>query len=267
MRIFDYIDYRSFTVDSVKSMPKSGRGELLKIAEALGIHTSTLSHVLSGIKQLTLDQACALADYFGLGDLETEYFIKLVEMDRAGTDRFKSVLKLQLAKLKKQSRELSKVVPTKKSLSAEESAIYYSNWFYAGIFTLSSIEGFQTIDSISKHLHLPKRLVNQVVSFLLSTGICVNKGDLIVPGTTYMHLESSSPLVSVHHSRWRQKAIERHPILSEQEMAYSSPMSLSVADVEKIRALVTSLISEVNKIRDPSPCETTYVLNIDWIKF
>jgi transcriptional regulator with XRE-family HTH domain len=72
MRIFDYTDYRSFTVDTVKAMPKSGRGELLKIAEALGIHTSTLSHVLSGIKQLTLDQACSLADYFGLNDIESE---------------------------------------------------------------------------------------------------------------------------------------------------------------------------------------------------
>jgi transcriptional regulator with XRE-family HTH domain len=267
MRIFDYTDYRSFTVDTVKAMPKSGRGELLKIAEALGIHTSTLSHVLSGIKQLTLDQACSLADYFGLNDIETEYFIKLVELDRAGTERFKSVLKQQMAKLRRQGRDLSKVVPAKKALSAEESATYYSNWFYAGIFTLSSIEGYQTVDAISKYLNLPKRLVNQVVSFLLSTGICVTKGDLIVPGTTYLHLESDSPLISVHHSRWRQKAIERHPVLTDRELAYSSPMSLSVADVEKVRGYITSLISEVNKVRDPSPCETTYVLNIDWIKF
>jgi hypothetical protein len=95
----------------------------------------------------------------------------------------------------------------------------------------------------------------------------VTKGDLIVPGTTYLHLESDSPLISVHHSRWRQKAIERHPVLTDRELAYSSPMSLSVADVEKVRGYITSLISEVNKVRDPSPCETTYVLNIDWIKF
>jgi hypothetical protein len=58
----------------------------------------------------------------------------------------------------------------------------------------------------------------------------------------------------------------RHPVLSDRELAYSSPISLSVADVEKVRGYITSLISEVNKVRDPSPCETTYVLNIDWIK-
>jgi hypothetical protein len=44
------------------AMPKSGRGEYLKIAKHLAIHTSTLSQVLSGLKHFTLDQACSHAD-------------------------------------------------------------------------------------------------------------------------------------------------------------------------------------------------------------
>jgi len=55
--------------------------------------------------------------------------------------------------------------------------------------------------------------------------------------------------------------------LSESEIAYSSPMSLSKEDAEKIRKLVIEWVSQVNKIRDPSPCEELYFLNVDWIKF
>lgn len=266
MKIFEFSNYRDFVTKTVRSLPKSGRGELQKIAKHLGIHTSTLSQVLSGIKHFTLDQACALADYFGLNDLETQYLLHLVELDRAGTERLRATLRKQLGQIKEQSRELSAVIPGKRVLLEEEKAIFYSNWFYPGIWALTSIPGYQTRDAISKYFSLPKLLVNSVVSFLVSTGLCLEENGTLRPGTTYVHLEADSPFIGRHHASWRQKAIERHPVLSESEIAYSSPMSLSKEDAEKIRKLVIAWVEQVNKIRDPSPCEALYFLNIDWIK-
>jgi uncharacterized protein (TIGR02147 family) len=267
MKVFEFSDYRDFVTKTVRALPKSGRGEYLKIAKHLGIHTSTLSQVLSGVKHFTLDQACALTDYFGLNDLETQYLLHLVELERAGTERLRATLKKQMIRLKEQSRELSSVVPGKRTLTDEEKAIFYSNWFYTGIWALTSIPGHQTADAVAKYFSLPKLLVNRVISFLVSTGLCVEENGLLRPGTTYVHLESDSPLIGRHHASWRQKAIERHPILSESEIAYSSPMSLSKEDAEKIRKLVIGWVEDVNKIRDPSPCEALYFLNIDWIRF
>ena len=267
MKVYEFSDYRDYVTKTVRSLPKSGRGEYLKIAKHLGIHTSTLSQVLSGLKHFTLDQACALSDYMGLGELETQYLLLLVELERAGTERLRSTLKKQLSKLKEQGRELSKIIPGKRELSGEEKAIFYSNWFYTGIWALTSIPGFQTADAITKYFGLPKILVNQVISFLVSTGLCVEEGGTLRPGTTYVHLEGDSPLIARHHSSWRQKAIERHPFLSESEIAYSSPMSISKQDAEQIRKLIIEWIEQANKIRDPSPCETLYFLNVDWIKF
>jgi plasmid maintenance system antidote protein VapI len=248
-------------------MPKRGRGEFLKIAKHLGIHTSTLSQVLSGTKQFTLDQACSLADYFGLNELETQYLFHLVELERAGTERLRATLKRQLAQLKEQSKNLSAVVPGKRTLSEEEKATFYSNWYYAGIWALTSIEGYQTADAIVKYFGLPKLLINRVIMFLLKTGLCIEEKGLLRPGTTYVHLENDSPFIGRHHSSWRQKAMERHTMLSETEIAYSSPMSLSNEDAAKIRKLVIEWVEQANKIRDPSPCETLFFLNIDWIKF
>ncbi|MGK5083850.1 DUF4423 domain-containing protein [Bdellovibrionota bacterium FG-1] len=267
MKIFDFSNYRDFVIKTVRSLPKAGRGEFLKIANHLKIHTSTLSQVLSGLKHFTLDQACALADYFGFNELETQYLLYLVELDRAGTERLRVTLRKQMAKIKEQSRELSAVVPGKRTLSEEEKAIFYSNWFYTGIWALTSIPGHQTSEAISQYFGLPKLLVNRVILFLVSTGLCIEENGRLRPGTTYVHLEADSPFIGRHHASWRQKAIERHPILSESEIAYSSPMSLSRDDAEKVRKRVVEWVEQINRVRDPSPCETLYFLNIDWIKF
>src|SRR5690242_4991269 len=132
MKILDFNNCRDFVTKTVRSLPKAGRGEFLKIAKHLGMHTSTLSQVLSGLKHFTLDQACLLADYFGLNELETQYLLHMVELERAGTERLRTTLKKQMARIKEQSRALSVVIPGKRKLSEPEKAVFYSNWFYPG---------------------------------------------------------------------------------------------------------------------------------------
>lgn len=222
---------------------------------------------MSGLKQFTLDQACALADYFGFNELETQYLLSLVELERAGTERLRVTLRKQIARLKENSRALSAVVPGKRALSEGEKAVFYSNWFYAGIWALTSVPGYRTLDAIGSYFGLPRSLVNKVSAFLVSTGLCVETDGLLSPGTTYVHLDADSPFIGRHHASWRQKAIERHPLLSESEIAYSSPMSISREDAEKVRRLVLEWVAQINKIRDPSPCEALYFLNVDWIRF
>ena len=266
MKILEFMDYRKYVTQTVRALPKGGRGEFLRIAEHLGVHTSTLSQVLSGTKNFTLDQACSLADYFGLNELETQYLLVLAELERAGTERLRTTLKKQLEKIKEQGKELSAVIPGKRSLSEEEKAIFYSNWFYPAIWALTSIPEHQTLESISRYFNLPKQTVSRVISFLISTGLCIEENNLLRPGTAYVHLESDSPFIGRHHASWRQKAIERHPILTETEIAYSSPMSLSQDNAVKIRKLIVEWVSEVNKIRASSACEALYFLNVDWVK-
>ncbi len=44
-------------------------------------------------------------------------------------------------------------------------------------------------------------------------------------------------------------------------------MSISEADSQKVKQLILKLVLEVNAIRDPSPCEKLYCLNLDWFHF
>lgn len=264
--IFNSDSCQNFIRETIQRMPRQGRGELLRLATYIGVHTSTLSQVLAFKKQFTLEQACLAAEFFGLNELETRYFLLLVNRDRAGTPLLKRNFETQLSELKSKSTELKDLLPQDRPLSQEEKAIFYSNWFYTAIWAQTSIEGFNTRDSLEKYFGLPRKLINEVVQFLLHTGLCVEKKGLLKPGHQYSHLEAGSPLVSRHHANWRIKAMERHPSLSQSELCYSSPMTLSKKDALLIRQRLGEIISEVNKIRDPSPSEELHCLNIDWIK-
>jgi len=61
--------------------------------------------------------------------------------------------------------------------------------------------------------------------------------------------------------------MERHSALTSQELAYSSPMSLSEKDANRVRKKIMELVQEINKIREHSDCDQAYCLNIDWLKF
>ena len=49
------------------------------------MRASLLSHVFRASKSVTPEQACSLAEFLALGDLETDYLVALVERARAGS--------------------------------------------------------------------------------------------------------------------------------------------------------------------------------------
>ena len=61
-------------------------------------------------------------------------------------------------------------------------------------------------------------------------------------------------------------AVERYPRLTQDELAYSSPLSISAADAARVRELLVAAVAAANQIRDASPCEQLYCLNVDWAK-
>jgi len=73
MNIFNYLSYREYLKVRIDALPGGGRGELLRIAKSVGIHSSILSQVFQGHRELTPEQAVAVADYFELTSIETRY--------------------------------------------------------------------------------------------------------------------------------------------------------------------------------------------------
>jgi uncharacterized protein (TIGR02147 family) len=248
-------------------MPKRGRGEYRKIATQLRMHPTMISQVFKGDKHLTREQAVDLCEYFGLPELETDYFLALVDFERAGSKRLTLKIKKQLESLKLRSLKLAARLPVETKLTEEARAVFYSDWSYSGVRLLSSIEGFQNIDQISEYFGIPKTKVAKIIDFLLHQGLCVAEDGKIKMGPKQTHLEADSPLIQRHHSNWRLKAIQRYEKLTEKELCYSGPMSIGRKDFERIREMLTQLIQQTTKIATDSKEETLACLNIDWFHF
>jgi plasmid maintenance system antidote protein VapI len=83
MKIFEFAEYKTFVNQKIKSMPKGGHGQFLKIAKILNVHTTMVTHIFKGDSNLSIEQGLKLANYLGLNELETEYFVALINQARA----------------------------------------------------------------------------------------------------------------------------------------------------------------------------------------
>lgn len=266
MVIFDFSDYKKYCRERIRTMPHRGRGVLRKLAINLKVHSTRLSQILNGSADLSPEQALRVSRFFGLSELETEYFLLLVQIDRAGTEELRKHLIHQLERVSAQQKSVLAVVPHEKALDENSRAIFYSSWHYSAVRLLTSIPEFQNQDRIADHLQIPKIRVRQILDFLISVGLCLEKNGRPVMGPSSTHLEASSPLISRHHSNWRLKALEVHDDLASEELAYSGPMSISKRDQEEIRAILLEAIRKATHRAVASSPEKLCCLNIDWFQ-
>ena len=267
MTLFDFDDYKSYVEAWIMAQPKAGHGQFRKMARALKTSSTIISQVFRGDRDLTLEQASALCDHLSLTELESDYLMYLVILTRAGTIGLRQMAQKKLSQIKRRSQSLKSRIPHDATLGTEARATFYSHWYFSAIRNLVAIPGLNSVDSISSHLDLPRPLVQRIIDFLLKHRLCVESGGKLKVGPKHTHLAASSLLVSRHHANWRFKAVERHGKLTDEELAYTSTMSLSKDAAVKIRRDLLDAIQKIQSQMADSPSETAYFLNVDWIRF
>lgn len=266
-KIYLYESYKDYVNDRLEGMPRRGRGVFAKMASAAQTYSSSISQVFRGDKHLTLEQAAAVADFLSLSDNETRYFLLLVQHARAGSPRLSRLLERELAAIRERENALETRLPAEGRIGDAEAATFYSDWAYSAVRQLSFLPGTQALDAMADRLRLPREKVQEVLNFLLETGLCVEKKGRIQPGPKHTHLPATSRWISRHHANWRLMAMEKHPILSRgSELAYSSPVTLSRRDVLRVRELLAELCEDVRSVVDRSKPEALYCLNLDWFE-
>lgn len=261
--IFESENYKSYVNQWISKQPNKGRGLLSQIAKELGIHTTLLSHTLRGDKNLTTEQAILLAEFMSLPTIESDYFLLLVQIERAGNFKLKQKYQRDLSKIKKEANEVSKRIKSSVELSAEEKAQFYSSWLYSGVRQLSCINGYNSVQELSKAFNVKKEEFNRVLEFLLETGLCKEQNGKIIIGTANTHIDSKSPYVFQHHKNWRIKAFEKHNNLLPEELIYTAPFTISNKDFEVIREEIILLIQKLMSTAQKTKDERLACLNID----
>lgn len=265
--IFEAESYKSFVEQLIASMPRKGRGQFSKIAEHLGLHPTRVSQIFKGELHLTADQAQSLTKFFGLSALDSEYFVTLVLRDRAETKDLRALFEGQLERMQVKSRQIINRVPRDLVMTSEQKAEFYSSWFYSAIRLATSMEGTHDVNSLSEFFGMDRARVQQVLEFLLQTGLCVIKEGRIQMGAKTTHLEQTSPLVLRHHSNWRVRALNRHEALTESELAYTCPVSLHHEDMLAVREMLSQVIEKfLKRVTASEPADTLACLNVDWFK-
>ncbi|MEQ1665910.1 MAG: TIGR02147 family protein, partial [Bdellovibrionales bacterium] len=266
MDIYEFSNYKKYILNRLTEMPKKGHGQLRKLAEYLNVHSTFVSQVFHGEKELNAEQGMFVAEFFGLNEPETEYFIKLIQIERAGNSKLVKLLQKEAQQIKNQALKISNRLAVKKVLPDEQKAIFYSDWYYSAIALLIDIKGYQDIESISNYCGLPRKTVADALNFLIEAGLLIRENSEIKVGPSKTHLDADSPFIKLHHLNWRYKALEYVKYQYPEKLHYSSPMTVSKKDVEVVRAKIVKLIEEVGKVVDPSPSEELMCLNIDWFK-
>lgn len=268
MSIFEFESYKIFVQKRIEALPKKGYGQLKQLAQYLNVSTTFVSQVFgaSSDKSLNLEQATLVCEFFGLSELETEYFLKLVLIERAGTEKLKKVLKNEAEKIKKNALKISSRLQVTRVLADEEKAVFYSNWYVSALRLLVGIPGHQNIETLAAELQLPRKTAGEVLNFLLNTGLLVRDEKGLRVGPSRTHLEADSPFIKLHHFNWRNKAVERIAHSDLSGLHYSAPMTVGVNDIEKIKAVLLKAIADIGKIVDPAPNEELMCLNMDWFR-
>lgn len=266
MNIFEATDYKAYVLEYIQTSPNRGWGELSRMAQHMGVHTTLLSHVLKGTKNLSAEQADALCSYMNLPHLESEYFMCLVETARAGSPGLRARIEKRMKSIRTSSLSLSNRVLKDRALTEEERARFYSSWMYGAIRQMTELKPFQTRKEIANYWNLPTREIQSVFDFLLDTGLIIEKEGKLSIGPKTTHLDAQSPYVYQHHKNWRLKAIEKHGKLTEEDLMYSSVLTISADEFMKLREEITQVIQSMIKKATQSPPQTLAVLNIDWIK-
>jgi uncharacterized protein (TIGR02147 family) len=239
----------------------------MKIAKALRISTTLVSQILKSEKSLSPEHTADLSGHMRLNEAETDYLFLLVELDRAGTDRLRARLRKKIADAQAKSRKLIERVKTDKELSSEAKSVYYSSWLYTGVRNLTAIEEFQTAESLSERLQIKIAVVNRIIEFLLKHELCVLDQSKITFGPQWTHIGNESTLVVKHHHNWRLRAMSQMENPSDDQLFFTSPMSLSQEAADKIREMLPTIIEGIQKIVRPSNSEVVRCLNLDWFEY
>ncbi|MGZ3695024.1 MAG: DUF4423 domain-containing protein, partial [Bdellovibrionota bacterium] len=107
-----------------------------------------------------------------------------------------------------------------------------------------------------------------LLKFLTENGLCIERNSRYMMGLQKTHLERNSPHLPRHHSNWRLRAIERSEQLSDEELLYTAPVSLSKKDFQELREEMVAFVQKFLDKVHASPAEEVACFNMDffWVE-
>lgn len=264
--VFDFNDYKVFLKTWIKELPKNGHGYKQLLAQAMDCQTAYISQILLADNQLSLEQAEKAATFMGLSEDEVDFFLLLVQLARAGTPTLIKRTQKQINGIRKKREQLKERIQADAQLDPQVQNTYYSNWIYTALHAALSIPGLQTRERLHENFAASPAAIDSALKFLAENKVILIEGGKFKAGSVRMHLGHDSPLINQHHTNWRMQAINSLENHIEEELHYSSVVTISEDDAKKIKDKLLASIDAVKKIVRSSPEEMLYSINLDFFR-
>ena len=108
--------------------------------------------------------------------------------------------------------------------------------------------------------------VDSVLNFLIKVELVKKEGLKFIITKKSLHLDRSSPLIVNHHTNWRLRTIKEFDQQSKNHLHYSSALTLSTSDYNKVREIFTKSLSSAVEVIKDSKEEELAVLCLDFYK-
>jgi uncharacterized protein (TIGR02147 family) len=262
--VFEFSSYKSYLKALEREQRPLARGFRSRLAEFLGCQNAYISQVFNSNANFSLEQGLKVSRHLKLDELETRYFLLLIEHARAGTEELREHFKKDLEQARAKYFNIQGHIKESLQLSIEDQSRYYSSPLFGAIHLLVTIPQFRTPEKMARALSLPVHLVNEILRVLISSGLIYQKEGIFLPGPTQIHLNKDSPLIRQHHTNWRLHAVQSLSRDLDRGIHYSTVSSLSQEDAEKLKAKFINLIQEYVETVKPSREEALYNFNLDF---
>jgi plasmid maintenance system antidote protein VapI len=271
--VFDFSNYRALLLDRLQA--ESGgkkRGASSRLAQFLRVHPSRLSRIVQGNDHPTPEQAYLISRYFKFTADEEEYFVNLVNYERASTAAYKQHVSSILDGLRKKATQPAPLNLATRAMTADDERILHSSSKYLAVWLQSMISGRNTLPEIAKRFDLPGNLVERIAGFLVEIGFCQLLEGRLVPGSRSLMLSSDSPQLAQFFklaqffTNWRMHAIEQIGARKPDDYFASEPMAIGVNARREITQLLRETLQKAHATLKTETADKVVCLNIDWFE-
>lgn len=262
--IFECGTYREVVAKKLKS-DGNERGYRSKLAQSAGCQLSYINHVLDTQADFTPDQAAGICEFWGFGDLETEYFMNLIHLGRARSPRLQQRIERRLVDIRSEHLKSKKSRLSHEPYDRERVIEYYLDWAASAVHAFLGVAGTNEPPEIANRLRMDESRVRHLLSLLQDLGFATKEGTAWRSTSKFFHAADESRFANLHHMNWRrqvERELERYP-QKKGNLHYTALYSLSQPDVEKLRKFLVETISQTREVVRPSPEETVACFTLD----
>lgn len=215
---------------------------------------------------LSLEQAESMTRFLKLNEFDSHFFLLQVSKNKAGTLQLQRFFSQQIENHLSQRKELEDRIRPSQTISENDQAKFYSHWIFSAIHVAASIPKYQNRDNLLKLFSMEPTKLDEILNFLLKIGIIKKSKDGFITGSNHIHVGKDSPNLIRHHINLRLNSLEQIASSTEADLRFSSFISLSAEDCEKIRDILLKSLQQSMEVIKKSKEETMYGFNFDFYK-